>query len=75
MLIVALASPSQYTGFEQTRIMDLITVLAFASLIIWAIILLVMMIRHLVIIALAIISRYRRHQRVARRKMRLSNGS
>ena len=73
--IVALASPSRFTGYEQTRVMDLITVLAFASLIIWAIILVVMVIRQLVIIAMAIVAKRRIHQQTAQHKLRLSNGS
>jgi len=71
----ALVDPSQFTGFEQTRAMDLITVLAFASLAIWLTILLSIVVRRLVIIYMAIIAKYRMHQKNVRRKIGMTNGS
>lgn len=71
----ALVDPSQFTGFEQTRAMDLITVLAFASVAIWLIILLSIVVRRIVIIYMAIVAKYRIHQKTVRRKAGMTNGS
>jgi hypothetical protein len=67
MTVFGLADPSRFTGFEQTRVMDLITVLAFASLVIWLIILLGMVIRHLFILGTSINTKRRQHKIVKRR--------
>lgn len=73
--VFALANPNQFTGYEQTRIMDLITVLAFASLILWAVVLAGMVARRLVIIVMAIVAKRRHHQQLVRRKVGMNNGS
>ena len=68
MTVFALVNPSQFTGFEQTRVMDLITVLASASVVIWLIILLGVVVRHLVILGVAIATR-RQRNRLLKRKL------
>ena len=74
MKVFALANPSQFTGFEQTRVMDLITVLAFASLVIWLIILISILVRHFVIMGIAIGTK-RRQQKVVKQRLEMGNGS
>jgi hypothetical protein len=60
--LLALASPNQFTGFEHTRIIDLLTVLAFISIAMWAIVCISIVIRQSVI-AIMRLSRYgRKHQ-------------
>ena len=72
---LALASPSVFTGFEQTRVIDLITVLAFASLVIWGIILLSIMIRHAAIIGATMTLRHRMRRQTNRRHAGTGDGA
>jgi hypothetical protein len=70
----ALVDPSHFTGFEQTRVMDLITVLAFASVVIWLIILVGMVVRHLVILSTAINIKLKQ-RKLLKRRLEAGNGS
>lgn len=73
VVVFALADPSQFTGFEHTRVMDLITVLAFASLVIWFIILLSMVVRHLFILSTTIGTKRRQHK-LLKQRLRIGDG-
>ena len=73
MTVFGLADPSQFTGFEQTRVMDLITVLAFASLVIWLIILLGIVVRHFFILSTTINTKRRQHK-IAKRRLGAGHG-
>ncbi|HEX7483647.1 MAG TPA: hypothetical protein VF281_00690 [Candidatus Saccharimonadales bacterium] len=70
----ALTNPNVFTGFEQTRVIDLITVLAFASLVIWAMILLSMTIRRIAIMRAALHVRRQNRRRVIRRRLGAGDG-
>jgi hypothetical protein len=72
--VFALVDPSHFTGFEQTRVMDLITVLAFASVVIWLIILLGMVVRHLVILGAAVNIKLKQ-RKLLKRRLEAGNGS
>jgi hypothetical protein len=72
--VFALVDPSHFTGFEQTRVMDLITVLAFASVVIWLIIVLGMIVRHLVILG-AVMGIKLKQRKILKRRLGASNGS
>lgn len=60
----ALASPYQFTGFEHTRIVDLLTVLAFISIAMWAIVCVSIFIRQSVIIIMRLV-RYSRTRQLS----------
>ncbi len=48
--LIGIASSNQFTGFESTRITDLLTVLAFVSIIIWTVVLVSIIVRQVAVI-------------------------
>jgi hypothetical protein len=60
--LLALASPNQFTGFEHTRIIDLLTVLAFISIAMWAIVCVSIVIRQCAMVVMRLLRYGRTHQ-------------
>ncbi len=60
--LLALASPSQFTGFEHTRVIDLLTVLAIISVIMWITVCVSIIVRQSVVLLSQLLRYSRTHQ-------------
>lgn len=54
-LLSAIASISEYTGFERTRVVGMLTVLAFISVVTWAIVLVSIVIRQCAVMVIKLV--------------------
>lgn len=73
--VLAVANPNDFTGFEHTRIVDLLTVLAFISIAMWAVVCLSLLIRQGAILVIRLVKYSRTHHISALKYIGKNNGS
>lgn len=74
-VILAATGPYEYTGYEHTRIVDLLTVLAFISIAMWAIVCLSIVIRQGAILVIRLLRFKRTHRLPVLKYLGRNNGS
>jgi hypothetical protein len=74
-LLSALMGANEFTGFEHARIIDLLTVLAYVSIVMWAIVFLSIIVRQGAILIIRILRFSRTHHLPTIKYFGKSNGS
>lgn len=71
----ALMGANEFTGFEHTRIIELLTVLAYVSIVMWAVVFLSIIVRQGAILVMRILRFSRTHHLPTVKHFGKSNGS
>jgi len=74
-LLSALTGANEFTGFEHTRIIELLTVLAYVSIVMWAVVFLSIIVRQGAILVMRILRFSRTHHLPTIKYFGKSNGS